>query len=163
MGIDALTEGDLIPGIPAIRSAMEKPGPQTTNVTDFARAVPDFEVKGREPLRYTILRTVTEVEASVRGNHFTHLCIDYGVLNREADKTGDPFFTGGHSVGVMGQRIKNGVGWWRVFDPLMDARREGISQGPVLIRKAHLVKAMEAFAGSQGRAWAGRFSGGRPA
>jgi hypothetical protein len=161
VGLDALSEGELIPGIPAIRKAMEKPGPQTTNVVDFARAVPDFEVKGRGPLRYTILRAIDEVEDAVDEGRYVHLCIDYGVFNRVAEQTGDPNFRGGHSVGVIGERREVRVPFWRLFDPLDDARRQGIPRGPRWVKKEHLVKAMEAFAGSQGRAWAGRFSGGR--
>jgi hypothetical protein len=141
---------------------MGKPGPQTTDVTDFARAVPTFRVKGRAPLRYRILTTIAEVKQALREGRLVHLCIHYGVFNREAFRTGDPSFAGGHSVAILGHRIRDGVAQVHLYDPLDDSRRQGIPQGPRWIARDHLVKAAEAFAGARGRCWAGVFTGGRP-
>jgi hypothetical protein len=160
MGIDALTCGERVPSVRTIRRRMGKPGPQTTNVTDFARAVPTFKAPGRKPLDYRIVRTIAEVRQAVESGHYVHLCVDYGAFNRETAKSGDPNFTGGHSLGVKGQEVRDGATWWRLYDPLDDARRQGIPQGPRWVKREALVKAMEAFAGAQHRAWAGVFTGG---
>jgi hypothetical protein len=163
MGVDSLSHGELVPSIKVIRRRMGKVGPRRTSVTDFARAVPTFRVEGHNPLQYRIVQTVDEVEAAVRTGRFVHICISYGTFNVEAGKTGDPNFNGGHSVGVKGERSRDGVVWYRLFDPLDDHRRPELSpKGPRWVKRSALVRSMEAFAGSPGSAWAGVFMGGTP-
>jgi len=160
MGLDKLTEGELVPTIPALRKRMGTPGPVQTNVYDAREGVESYRVKGRKPLRYTIRDRIADVKRAVAGGKYVQCCIDYGHFNRSG-RTGDPVFTGGHSIGVLGQRERQGEMWWLLWDPLDDARRAGIPQGPRWVPRDRIVSAMESFAGAQGRAYAGVFTGGR--
>jgi hypothetical protein len=162
MGCDAQTDGVLVPSVKVIRDRMDKEGPQTTSVEDAERAIDGWRVPGRRPLRYRILRTIAEVKRAVSAGRYVHLCVSYRTFNRLAGRTGDPSFTGGHSVGVLGHRTSDdGDVLWRLHDPLDDRRRPGIPQGPRWVKAEHLERAMEDFAGGRGRCWAGSFSGGQ--
>jgi hypothetical protein len=159
MGIDAITHGQVRPGIPAIRERMGTPGNQTTNVYDAQRGVETYDhIPGRRPLHYRVLRDAASVKDAVRAGRPVHLCLDYGDFN-ESGATGDPNFTGGHSVLVVGQRVKDGEVQWRLFDPLDDHRRPSIPQGPRWVDRARLIHAAEAFAPSG--VYAGVISGGQ--
>ena len=161
MGIDFQSKGAKKPTIPTIRQKMGRPGPQQTNIYNTKQAVDGMPVPGRKPLRYFIKSRTSDVEAAVRAGKYVQLCLDYGMFNRLMNKkTGDPNFTGGHSVGVVGQRKKNGVVQWLLFDPLDDQRRRGIPKGPRWVPKWKLLRALESFAGGRGRCYAGVFGGG---
>jgi len=163
MGIDKLTEGQVVPTMVQMRKRMGTPGPVRTNVYDARDGVESYtRVKGRSPLRYVIRDRIEDVQAAVKRGRFVQLCIDYGEWNRLMPRTGDPNFTGGHSVGVCGQRTRNGKVKWLLFDPLDDARRPEISgPGPRWVPRDKLIAAAEAFAQAPGRCYAGVFFGGR--
>lgn len=162
MGIDYQTKGQVVPGITDIRKRMGRTGPDQSNVYDAAKCVESYKaIRGRKPLRYYIKSRVSDVEAAVKAGKYVQLCIDYGKFNDLMGKTGDPYFRGGHSVGVLGQRKKNGVVQWLLFDPLDDQRRRGIPKGPRWVPKWKLKKALEAFGGGAGRCYAGVFGGGQ--
>lgn len=158
MGVAALTHGELVPDIPEIRDRMGQGGNQTTNVFDAQEAVESFRhVPGRRPLHYAVLRTSGDVKAAVQHGRPVQLAISYGAFNASG-KTGDPAFRGGHSVLVVGQRVKDGEVQYRLLDPLDDARRAGIPQGPRFVARERLIHALEAF--SPGTVFAGSFTGG---
>jgi hypothetical protein len=159
MGIDAITHGQVVPGIPEIRQRMGTPGNQTTNVLDAQRGVESYDhIPGRRPLAYRVIRDAASVKDAVRAGRPVHLCLDYGDFNASG-KTGDPNFTGGHSVLVVGQRVKDGEVQWRLFDPLDDARRAGIPRGPRWVDRDRLIHASLAF--GKGGVFAGVFNGGQ--
>jgi len=163
MGIDFQTKGQLRPTIPEIRDRMNREGFQVTDVLDAQRCVTSYDhIPGRRPLTYAIVNAAVEAKEAVAKGKYVHCCIHYGVFNRLMSKTGDPDFSGGHSVGVVGQkRLKNGEIMWLLFDPLDDARRSNVPQGPRWVKREAIVKSMEAFAGSDGRVVAGVFGGGQ--
>lgn len=161
MGIDHQTEGELVPSVADIREAMGTPGYQVTNVRDAERAVPTFHAPGRRPLRYRVVRTTGDVRRAVRDGRFVQVCLDYGVFNARAGRTGDPAFEEGHSGGLHGARSRDGEVEWQLYDPLDDERRPEIPDGPRWVRRAHIMAAIEAFAGGRGQAWAGIFYGGQ--
>lgn len=161
MGIDKQTRGRRVPTIDAIRKKMGTPGPQQTNIYDAKQGVEAFPaVKGHKPLRYYIKSRTADVKEAVKRGKYVQCCIHYGVWNRLMKATGDPNFTGGHSVGVYGQRTRNDVVQWLLWDPLDDKRRRGIPQGPRWVPREKVIRAMEAFAGGKGRCYAGVFGGG---
>ena len=161
MGVDFLTKGEKVPDIDTIRRRIGKRGPKTTNVYDAERGIDGWAIlKSRKPLRYYIKTFMKDVKTAVKGGKYVQCCIDYGVFNRLMNRTGDPNFTEGHSVGVLGQRTKAGVVQWLLWDPLDDERRAGIPDGPRWVKREAVVKSMEAFAGGRGRAYAGVFGGG---
>ena len=160
MGIDYQSKGAKRPTISTIRQKMGRPGPQQTNIYNCQTCVDGMPVPGRKPLRYFIKSRVSDVAAAVKAGKFVQLCIDYGKFNDLMSKTGDPAFRGGHSVGVLGQRTKNGTVQWLLFDPLDDKRRSNIPQGPRWVPKWKLVRALEKFGGGPGRCYAGVFGGG---
>ena len=158
MGIDALTHGQLVPDIPAIRERMGQEGNQTTNVYDAERGVESYrDIPGRRPLRYTVVRQIDDVKQAVKDDRPVQLAIDYGDFN-DSGRTGDPNFRGGHSVLVLGQRTRQGDVEWQLFDPLDDARRQGIPQGPRWVRRDRLARAALSF--GSGSVFAGIFTGG---
>lgn len=162
MGLAARTEGELCPGVFVIRERMGKVGYLPTSVADAERAVDGWRVPGRRPVRYRIVRAIADVKTAVSHGRYVHACIDYGTLNRLLARTGDPGFTGGHSVGVMGQRVKDGQVEWQLFDPLDDRRRPEVAgPGPRWVKRAAIVVALEDFAGGTGKTWAGIFTGGQ--
>ena len=161
MGIDYQSKGKKVPTISTIRQKMGRPGAQQTNIYNARDCVDGMPVPGRKPLRYFIKSRVGDVTAAVKGGKYVQLCIDYGKFNDLMGKTGDPNFRGGHSVGVLGQRTKNGVVQWLLFDPLDDNRRSNIPQGPRWVPKWKLVRALEKFGGGKGRCYAGVFGGGQ--
>jgi hypothetical protein len=161
MGMDARTEGELVPSVTLIRERMGRQGYKTTSVRDAERAVDGWRSPGRRPVRYRVVESIEGVKSAVAMGRYVHACIDYGVFNRVVGRTGDPSFTGGHSVGILGQRLNDGEVQWRLFDPLDDKRRDGIPQGPRWVSRSAIVDAMTVFAGGPGKAWAGVFSGGQ--
>ena len=144
MAVDAATEGQVKLTITQVRARMGVPGPQLSNVDDAKRGVESLR-----GLRYTRLATVAKLRQAVVSGKPVHLCIDYGTFDRLAGSTGDPNFTGGHSVLVYGQRKANGAVWWRLFDPLDDGRRAGIPTGPRWVKRQHLLAAALDFGGGQ--------------
>lgn len=139
MGQDAQSGGKVVPNIATIRRRMGKPGPQTTTTADAARAV---RASG---YRYYLVRDVAKIRRAVRNGRPVQLAIDYGVLNDELRRTGDPNFRGGHSVLVYGQRRRQGVVEWRLFDSLDDKRRSNIPQGPRWVPRRVLLRACRAL------------------
>lgn len=144
MAVDAATQGSVKLSVAQARSRMGVPGPQLSNVDDAKRGVES--VSG---LSYYRLVTVARLRQAVVSGRPVHLCIDYGTFNRLAGHSGDPRFTGGHSVMVLGQRKHDGAVWWRLFDPLDDGRRAGIPKGPRWVKRRHLLQAALDFGGGQ--------------
>lgn len=162
MGVDERTRGEKVPTVPAIRQRMGEQGPQTTSILDAQKAVESYRrIKGRKPLRYLVRWTVEGVKEAIGRGRMVQLAIDYGMFDRLMLRTGDPAFDGGHSVDVLGVRERHGETWWLLWDPLDDARRAGIPQGPRWVPARKLIAALEAFAGGAGRAQAGIFQGGQ--
>lgn len=159
MAVDAITHGQVVPGIPEIRQRMGVPGNQTSNVYDAQKGVESYDhIPGRRRLTYRIAQDAATVKDAVRAGRPVHLSIDYGAFN-DSGKTGDPNFTGGHSVLVVGQRVRDGEVQWRLFDPLDDARRRGIPQGPRFVDRERLMDAARSF--GKGSIYAGIISGGQ--
>lgn len=152
MGLDALTRGELVPTIVEIRRRMGKPGPVPTSTTDAERCVESFPMATLDRRRLIYDRFHGEMflpmlTDAVRAGEPIQVAIDYGIFNREMGrKTGDPNFTGGHSVLVHGWRRRNGQKWY-LFDPLDDARRDGIPDGPRWVPKSAIIAAWRAFGG----------------
>lgn len=163
MGIDARTRGRVHHTIAWLRNRGRVPGPVPTSIDDARKAIDGLAVPGRSPLRYYRRRKVAGVRKAVRAGFPVQLGIDYGAFNRlQRKRTGDPNFSGGHSVLVYGQRDgKRGVEW-QLFDPLDDGRRAGIPRGPRWVPRKHLIKAAVALAGGDREAiYAGIVAGGR--
>lgn len=150
----AVTRGQLDPSIEEIRRRMGKPGPQTTNTTDAERAVESYDTEmarlDRRRLVYDRLRGAmfeAHIRDAAKAGEPIQLAIHYGTFNRLSRSTGDPSFTGGHSVMIHGfdrRRIRGGRHWrvvWQLFDPLDDGRRTGIPEGPRWVRPAALLEA----------------------
>lgn len=162
MGVDKVTHGEKVPTVPDIRKRMGESGPRPTSILDAQRAVESYvRIKGRKPLRYLVRWTIEGVRDAVRRGRMVQVAIDYGVFNRLMARTGDPGFTGGHSIDILGQRQRRGRLWWLLWDALDDQRRPGIPKGPRWVPAVHIISAAEAFAGGPGRAQAGVFSGGQ--
>jgi hypothetical protein len=159
MGIDHRT--NRVVHIPDLRRRMGTPGAQVTNVFDAKRGVESYRFRGRKPLTYTIRTLLSEVRGAVASGRYVHIAIDYGKFNAMPGRTGDPNFRGGHSIGVWGQRRRNGRVQWRIYDPLDDHRRPEIPQGPRWVNREKVTKAAEAFARGNGRCYAGVFGGGQ--
>lgn len=164
MGIAQLTRGQLVPSIADIRERMGKPGPQTTSTFDADRCVESYTVRVMAPLsragldyiRFTGFRYLPLLRDAIKGGDYVQFAIDYGVLNKRLrGRTGDPAFTGGHSVGVHGWRIRDGKVQWQLFDPLDDGRRKGIPNGPRWVSPGAVIAAWRSFG-----AYAGIFRGG---
>jgi hypothetical protein len=166
MGVDARTHGELMPTVTQMRKRMNEVGPQPTSILDAQRAVESYRrVKGRERLRYLVRWTTQGVKEAIARGRMLQVAIDYATFNRlmAAGKTGDPHFTGGHSVAVYGRRVKDGRAQVLLFDPLDDQRRPEIAgPAPRWIPERVLIESMERFAGGDGRAQAGIFLGGQP-
>jgi hypothetical protein len=162
MGVDFVTRGDKVPQIADLRHRGGVSGPRQTNVYDASRAIQSYRlIKGRKPLRFYIKSFIGDVKTAVRSGKYVVCCIDYGTFNRVTGATGDPNYRGGHSIGVLGQRtLRNGTVQWRIFDPLDDARRQGIPKGPRWVAREDVVVPMEAFAKAKGRCFAGVLGGG---
>ena len=160
MGIDLQSQGTQVPTIPTIRKGMGRNGPEQTNIYNTKACVDGMTVPGHKPLRYYIKSRISDVKAAAKAGRYIQCCLDYGEFNRVMARTGDPYFTGGHSVGVCGQRKKNGVVQWLLWDPLDDQRRRGIPKGPRWVPAWKVIRALEKFAGGKGRCYAGVFGGG---
>lgn len=161
MGIDYLT--NKIVRIRDLRQRMTTPGPQVTNVFDAKRGVESYRFRGRKPMTYTIRTILSEMRGAVAAGRYVQVCIDYGKFNQLPGRTGDPGFTGGHSIGVRGQRYcrRHKRVEWRIYDPLDDHRRPGIPQGPRWVARSKVTKSAEAFANANGRCLSGVFGGGQ--
>jgi hypothetical protein len=157
MAIDWATEGQRKLTIPQVREALGKPGPALVNVDDARRALTSLG------LPYWRTSSVVQLRRAMVSGKLVHLCVDYGVLNRELHgQTGDPAFTGGHSVVIVGQRKQQGTVQWQLYDPLDDGRRAGIPTGPRWVARRVLLAA--ALALGNGVLFAGIISrAGKPA
>lgn len=158
MGIDGQT--NRIVRITDLRKRMGTPGPQVTNVFDMKRGVESYRLRGREPMSYVVRTLMSEVRGAVAAGRAVQICLDYGKFNDLPGRTGDPNFRLGHSVLVRGQRRRNGVVQWKLYDPLDDGRRAEIPRGPRWVSRRKITRAAEAFAKAHGRCYAGVFGGG---
>jgi hypothetical protein len=162
VGVDYQTRGQRVPGVREVRRRAGTPGPQPTSILDAKRAVDSFRrVKGRRPLTMLLRSSSSGLVDSLRRGRMIQVAIDYGTFNTIMRRTGDPAFTGGHSVSVIGLRSRRGKRWTLLYDSLDDRRRYGIPQGPRWVPLNAVLDAAEDFAGGQGRVQAGVFSGGQ--
>jgi hypothetical protein len=161
MGIDGRT--NKIVSISDLRRRMGTPGPQVTNVADAKRGVESYRVRNHKRMTYTIRSLLSELRGAVRAGREVQVCIDYGTWNRVMYRTGDPDFTGGHSILVRGQRTRpNGKVQWKIHDPLEDGRAHIIpGPGPRWVSREAVCRAAEAFARANGRCWVGVLGGGQ--
>lgn len=164
MGMDKQTRGRLLPGPVELRKRMGSEGPVPTNVWDAKQGVESYKGGTKyRPMRYYIKRKVSDVKAAVRDGKPVQCAIDYGRFNDLMNKTGDPYFRGGHSVMVVEQkRWADGTIVWLLYDPLDDQRRSTIPQGPRWVPRSKVVAAMVALAGGNSNGiWAGVIGGGQ--
>ena len=149
--LDAASKGEYTPNEPKLREKGGVPGPQQTNVYDAERAINKFS-----GIKYVRKTKMDDIKKAVAKGFAVHLCLDYGVFNKEEKKkTGDPNFSGGHSVAVVREKkTDNGTVKWLLFDSLDDARRKEIPQGPRWVKRSSLVAATKTF-GSNGKIYAG--------
>jgi len=102
---------------------------------------------GRKPIRVYLKFHKSEVIKAIQNGRVVCIAIDYGVFNKKMSKTGDPNFTGGHGIAVLGEKKWNdGTIVWRLYDSLDDNRRNSIPQGPRWVPRYKVLKAAEAWA-----------------
>lgn len=136
MGIDFATRGARVPSVGSIRGrAREKDdGLSMAQVTSVVRSFDTAtETNGYQDLRaiYYIGGSYDDALDELQRGRYIVWAIDYGWINRHyKTKSGDPNFYGKHAVGAVGLRVRSGNRQTQVFDPLADARRKGIPQGP---------------------------------
>jgi len=161
--MDGQTKGRLKPGPVELRKRMGTPGPQQTNIWDMQKGVESYGGGNKwRAMRYYIKRTTVDVKNAVRNGKKLQVCIHYGKWNDLMNKTGDPNFAGGHSVGIYGQKKWNdGTIVWLLWDPLDDARRSVIPAGPRWVPRWKVLGAMVAFGGSPTSIYAGVIGGGQ--
>lgn len=167
MGINSRTDNIRNPSIDVIRRRMGRPNGQATNVWNSEACVDGWTFAGRKPLRYRRIHNIATVKDVQKANadkdpgQFLQVAIDYGKWNELCSRTGSSTFSGGHSVGILGQKTWNdGTVVWLMFDPLEDKRRTGIPKGPKWRPRWKVIKAMESFYGRTGKCYAGQFYGG---
>lgn len=166
MVADQRTDGRIRPGVKRLRRRGSVPGPQPTSLTDAWRALDGRRVPGREPLRFYRKRTVAQLKQGVRKGRPAVVAISYRAWNASQDETGDPYFTGAHSVAILGERDRRAQGSrieWLISDPLDDGRRSGIARGPRWVLRRDVINAAVALGGSRNRIYAGIVGGGRRA
>lgn len=162
VGVAAQTHGQRVPSVREIRIRAGTPGPQATSILDAKRAVDSYQrIKGRRPLTMLLRSTTVGLEEALKRGRMLQVAIDYGTFNRLMRRTGDPGFTGGHSVSVVGLRFRKGRRWTLLYDSLDDRRRYGIPQGARWVPLNAITSSAEAFAGEAGRVQSGLFSGGQ--
>lgn len=161
MGADARTTGKRKPGVRALRRRGHCTGPVPTSMDDAKRALDGLSVPGRTPLRYYRKRKAADVKQAVRKGRPVHLAISYRKWNTsQKQETGDPAFSGAHSVLIFGERRRGHGVEWLLFDPLEDGRRAAISRGPTWRLREHIMVAAIALAGGdRNRLYAGVIGG----
>jgi hypothetical protein len=149
-GFGYLTGDRAVPLVSVIRAWMDHSGPKPTNLWDSQRAAKEADNwlanRGRKRIRIYLKFTKNAVTKAVRNKRIVTLAIDYGEWNRRMGRTGDPNFTGGHAITVLGE-----VRWtaglvWKVYDSLEDNRRPEIPQGPKWRPRWKILKAAEVWA-----------------
>jgi hypothetical protein len=152
--IDNATRGRRDPGVDYLRRLGGRPGAQPTNVYNADQA---FGQLGLVYQRKVGASWLEAIEA-LRSGRGVHLCIAYGVLNDlQPARSGDPNFSGGHSIYVEGLRRRRQDDRRVVlsFDSLYDGRRASIPEGPRWVLLGTLRRASQAFAGRADTFWGG--------
>lgn len=167
MGVNSRTDNTQNPSIDIIRKRMGRPNGQATNVWNSEACVEGWKLGNRKLLHYRRIHNIQTVKdiqkknASLNPGQYLQVAIDYGEWNKLVEKSGSPTFSGGHSVGILGQKKwKDGTVVWLMYDPLEDGRRGGIKKGPSWRPRWKVIKAMESFYGTRGKCYAGQFTGG---
>ena len=168
MGVNSRTDNTKNPSVDTLRKRMGRPNGQPTNVWNSEAAIDGWAIaSGRKPLAYKRLHNIQSVKDVQKANadkspgQFIQVAISYRKWNEVVSKSGSSTFVGGHSIGILGQKKWNdGTVVWLVYDPLEDARRGGIPQGPKWRPRWKVITAMEAFYGQKGKCYAGVFTGG---
>ena len=171
-----LTHDKFVPWVDNIRQRMGRvpyldggelvvPG---SNVWDMEKAAKTYDAalarRGRKPIRVYKKFSTASLRRAVNAGRVVQVAIDYGVFNRVMGRTGDPNYSGGHSVVVLGEKKwGNGAVVWKLYDSLDDERRPGIPQGPRWVPRWKVIKAAEAWSGGKGHVTAGVFRGGHKA
>lgn len=156
-GIAGLTHGQLVPSVTEIRERMGRQGPEPTNTTDAMRCVFSYDTEmgrlDRRPLQYARMtgeRFLPHLIDASKAGEGVQWAIDYGVFNRlmrrRGLRTGDPDYTGGHSIYTESWRRdrRRGV-LLLMYDSLDDGRRPGIPKGPRWVPIGPIVGAWRAF------------------
>jgi hypothetical protein len=135
-GVDWATEGAKVPTIADFRRRAGRPTGDT-NTEQLTKALVSYdtrsETNGRTDIKAyrKVMQPKSVLRDAITGGKYAVVQMDYGELNdRRPDLTGDPRFRGMHSIGVVGQRVREGSVEWRVYDSLADGRRAGIEKGP---------------------------------
>lgn len=154
MMIDYLSRGQLVPTIEDIRKRMGKSGATTTSTADADRCVDSYDTEMRQfkraSLRYERVQGddyLPRISDAIARGEPVQFAIHYGEFNRVMNgRTGDPNFTGGHSILVLGWRKPKGKAeQWLLFDPLDDHRRKEIPTGPRWVPKSAVIAAWKKF------------------
>lgn len=136
MGADWATEGALLTPIPEFRRRARRPAGDT-NTEQLTNALRSYdtpkETNGRTDIQAfrKLRQPKSTLREAITDGKYVVVQMSYAVLQRIAPGwDACPTFHGMHSIGVMGQRVREGSVQWRVFDPLADGRRKGIPTGP---------------------------------
>jgi hypothetical protein len=146
-----LTKDKFVPWVDNIRIRMGRPGPTGTTLWNSQKAAATYDAalkqRGRKPIRVYMKYTKDGVKKAVRNKAPVCIAIDYGQFNKQMSRTGDPNFTGGHGIMVLGEKKWNdGTIVWKLYDSLDDNRRNSIPQGPRWVPRYKVLKAAEVWA-----------------
>lgn len=161
-GFGALTHDCFVPTVKSIRTAMDREPywlPSTgqvvvpgSNVWDMEEAARTYDRElarnGHKPIRVYKKFLTKSLKLAVRAGKPTQVALDYGVFNQVMGRTGDPNYTGGHSVLIAGEkRWPSGTIVWLLYDSLDDARRPEIpGPGPRWVPRWKVIRAARAWA-----------------
>lgn len=136
MGVDWATRGAKVPTVADFRKRARNASSGLTT-EEAHRALRSYdtpaETGGRSDIAaYRYLRQPKgELRERVKAGRWTVLWMSYAVVNElRPNLSGDPRFKGAHAIGILGQRVREGVVEWHVWDSLADGRRRGIAKGP---------------------------------
>jgi hypothetical protein len=132
MGLDAITDGRVVPSVARIREIM---GDQDeTNYSQWDLAIDTLGSKNNRGFAASKTNSILDIQRHLRGGGFAILAVDYGKYRRSMQaKSGSLSFNGYHGILFGGWRKKNGVFQTRSFDSLLDGRYMGCPKGPVWV------------------------------
>ena len=150
-GFGYLTRDRAVPVVWLIRRKMGRSGFTPTNLWDSKQAAEKFDGwlarHGRRPIRLYLKFTKRSVRLAVEQERIVTLAVDYGSWNKLMSRTGDPNYTGGHAITVLGEkRWPDGTIVWNVYDSLEDNRRAEIPMGTTWRPRWKILQAAGAWA-----------------
>jgi len=149
MGLDAITEGKVVPSVPRIRE-LGGMGDGPTNYHEWDEVVD--ELGGRQ-LGFSGQRTNSwsEWNDHVVNGGWAIAAVHYGRMRKLLPgKTGSLSFTGYHAILFGGLRRLAGGNQVRSFDSLLDGRYRGCPDGPVWVPKWKVREAAEVVGTKEG-------------